>query len=304
MKLFALCVVLIGSPASAALLRSDSCAAEDLKHRVMFQNKLAGDCEEMCKEVGAFPKKCTCPGFVQPDSTPGVMTWEELNTHMDNLVAWGKAQLQGWSSQAASAIQKKMAARVKTVVSSVSVSKACAAQDLKHRAQVQNKLASACEDMCKEIGAYPDCECPDFVQPDSTPGVMTWEELLEHMDNLVAWSVDQIKSWKGRAAEIQLKAQNATKAQNTTKATNATKATKTCSLKNMAGEMDADQNNMVLEEATFTGAGQVAVEAGSCPSAPITTIHTTNGGASDSKVIKCATYPCCMRFCCGQCMQR
>jgi len=60
--------------------------------------------------------------------------------------------------------------------------------------------------MCKEIGAYPDCECPDFVQPDSTPGVVTWEELLEHMDNLVAWSVDLIKSWKGRASQIQVKA--------------------------------------------------------------------------------------------------
>merc|ERR1712203_1166537 len=27
-------------------------------------------------------------------------------------------------------------------------------------------------------------------EPDSTPGVMTWEELLEHMDNLVAWGQD------------------------------------------------------------------------------------------------------------------
>jgi len=50
---------------------------------------------------------------------------------------------------------------------------------------MQNKLASICEDMCKELGAYPMCAgCPNFVAPDSTPGVMTWEELLEHMDNL------------------------------------------------------------------------------------------------------------------------
>ena len=53
-------------------VKSDSCAAEDLKHRAMLQNKLAGDCEEMCKEVGAYPK-CTCPGTAS-DATPGVMT--------------------------------------------------------------------------------------------------------------------------------------------------------------------------------------------------------------------------------------
>jgi hypothetical protein len=300
MKLFVLWVVLLGSPAAAVLLRkSDSCAAEDLKHRAMLQNKLAGDCEEMCKEVGAYPKGCTCPGFVQPDSTPGVMTWEELLTHMDNLVAWGRKQLQGWSSQAASALQKKMKAHAKAVVSSISVSKACLAQDLQHRVQVQNKLASACEDMCKEIGAYPDCECPDFVQPDSTPGVMTWEELLEHCDNLVAWSVDLIKSWKGRAAEIQLKAQNVTK--------NTTSVKKSCSLKNSAGTMAQNQNTMVYEAATFTGAGQVGVKEGSCPSAPVKDLcgECSHGGASDSSTIKCSAYPCCMNYCCGaDCWQR
>merc|ERR1740138_38688 len=63
-------------------------------------------------------------------------------------------------------------------------SKACAADDLKHRTQLQNKLAGVCVDMCKEVGAFPKCTCPDFVAPDSTPGVMTWPELLEHMDNL------------------------------------------------------------------------------------------------------------------------
>ena len=30
---------------------------------------------------------------------------------------------------------------------------ACASEDLKHRAQLQNKLAGLCEDMCKEVGA-------------------------------------------------------------------------------------------------------------------------------------------------------
>ena len=40
---------------------------------------------------------------------------------------------------------------------------------------------------CSEVGAFPKCSCPGFVAPDSTPGVMTWPELLEHMDNLSEW---------------------------------------------------------------------------------------------------------------------
>merc|ERR1719231_2050951 len=79
--------------------------------------------------------------------------------------------------------------------------------DLKHRAQVQNKLSDMCEDMCKEVGAYPNCaQCAGFVPPDSTPGVMTWEELLEHMDNLVDWGHDQLKAWRKQASALQIKA--------------------------------------------------------------------------------------------------
>merc|ERR1719163_31731 len=58
--------------------------------------------------------------------------------------------------------------------------------------------------MCKEVGAYPQCaQCPGFVAPDSTPGVMTWEELLEHMDNLVEWGQEMIKGWKKQASTLQ-----------------------------------------------------------------------------------------------------
>merc|ERR1719217_1507369 len=117
---------------------STACAAEDLKHRAQLQNKLAGVCEDMCKEVGAYPQCSGCPNFVQPDSTPGVMTWEELLEHMDNLAAWGRDTIKAWTKQA-SVLEKT------------------------------------------EVGAYPQCSgCPNFVQPDLTPGVMTWEELLEH----------------------------------------------------------------------------------------------------------------------------
>merc|ERR550537_2041192 len=140
----------------------ESCLKEDLKHRVQFQNKLAGVCVDMCKEIGAFPK-CTCPDFVAPDSNwaTGLRSWPELLEHMDNLSEWGHGELKKWT---------KTAAELQT---SAGKGSSCLAEDMKHRVQVQNKLAGVCVDMCKEVGAYPKCTCPDFVQPDSTPGVMT-----------------------------------------------------------------------------------------------------------------------------------
>merc|ERR1719482_248841 len=182
--------------ASALQTDSNACAAEDLRRRAEFQNKLAGVCEDMCKEVGAYPK-CTCPGFVAPDPTPGVMTWDELLEHMDNLKYWGQDTIKAWDKQA-SALQTD--------------SNACAAEDLQRRAEFQNKLAGVCEDMCKEVGAYPKCTCPGFVAPDPTPGVMTWDELLEHMDNLKYWGQDTIKAWTKQASALQKAAMSHAKA--------------------------------------------------------------------------------------------
>merc|ERR1719171_3503625 len=170
MKGLSLVLALIALPAGAVLhvrtvQDTKACAAEDLKHRAQLQNKLAGVCEDMCKEVGAYPQCSGCPNFVQPDSTPGVMTWEELLEHMDNLAEWGRDTIKGWTKQA-SQLQKAGVVKAKAVV--VQESQACSAEDLKRRAQVQNKLAGVCEDMCKEVGAYPKCSgCPNFVQPDS-----------------------------------------------------------------------------------------------------------------------------------------
>jgi hypothetical protein len=177
---------------TTTVVDEQACAAEDLKRRAEVQNKLASVCEDMCKEVGAYPKCSQCPAFVPPDATPGVMTWEELLTHMDNLSSWGHGELKAWT-KTASQLQTK------------SDESACVAEDLKRRAQVQNKLASVCEDMCKEVGAYPKCsQCPAFVPPDATPGVMTWEELLTHMDNLSSWGHSELKAWTKTASALQL----------------------------------------------------------------------------------------------------
>merc|ERR1719420_496646 len=85
----------------------------------------------------------------------------------------------------ASALQTFKVPKVAVVQAKVAVvqaSEACAAEDLKHRAEVQNKLAGDCEDMCKEVGAYPACSgCPSFVPPDATPGVMTCEDMCKEV---------------------------------------------------------------------------------------------------------------------------
>jgi len=290
--------LLFATPAAAILnlRKTDACAAEDLKRRMQLQNKLAGDCEEMCKEVGAYPKGCTCPDFVQPDSTPGVMTWPELLAHMDNLVEWGgpRGLLKQWQSQASSVLQMGEDAM------------GCAALDLKHRSQVQNKLASACLDMCKEIGAYPKCECPGFAPPDATPGVMTWEELNEHMDNLVAWGMDMLKKAKARAGSF---IQNKTVAdvKNQTIAKNATNAKKSCSLKGTGVTADittagATPTSSAGGTWTFSGSGQVKYTSGTGCKATGgfdgTPKVVSHGGASDSSEISCSA-PCCIGFCCG-----
>merc|ERR1719436_2389457 len=136
------------------------------------------------------------------------MTWEELLEHMDNLVEWGQEMIKGWKKTASALIQAAGGAVVSanTTAGSQLGEAACQAEDLKHRAQVQNRLAGICEDMCKEVGAYPQCaQCPGFVAPDATPGVMTWEELLEHMDNLVEWGQEMIKGWKKTASVLQIR---------------------------------------------------------------------------------------------------
>merc|ERR1719386_414120 len=106
-----------------------SCTDADLKNRMQFQNKLASICEDMCKEVGAYPECSQCPAFVAPDSTPGVMTWPELLEHMDNLSEWGHGELKAWTKQASSLLGVH--------AEGAQSEKACLAEDISHRAHVQ-----------------------------------------------------------------------------------------------------------------------------------------------------------------------
>mmetsp|Transcript_18532 Transcript_18532/g.58077 ORF Transcript_18532/g.58077 Transcript_18532/m.58077 type:complete len:204 (+) Transcript_18532:90-701(+) len=194
---------LLLAPAGALNTQRDAssggaCAAEDLASRAMLHNKLADLCVDMCKEVGAYPEKCTCPNYVDTtDKTPGVMTWDELLQHMGNLKSWGRDQLKTWQKKIMSAFERKQTVRVHAV----HASSACLAEDTKHRAAVQNKLADACITMCKELGEYPEgCTCPNYVDTtDKTPGVLTWDELLAYMEKVRVGGDESLKSWDARS---------------------------------------------------------------------------------------------------------
>jgi len=195
MTSFRLLVAALGFQAVAGFrATSQACVAEDAAARAMMQNKLAGVCETMCKDVGSYPK-CECPGYVDTtDSTPGLLTWDELRTYMSDLVAWGKET--GKSDAKMSVLQHKA-----RVIKAIQASKACMTEDLKERTVVQNKLHDVCVDMCKELGAYPEkCTCPGYTDTtDKTPGVMTWDELLTFMGDVKGYSAESLKSWKAAA---------------------------------------------------------------------------------------------------------
>jgi hypothetical protein len=162
----------------------NACLSEDVQHRMQLQNKLAGFCEDMCKEVGSFPK-CQCPGFVAPDSTPGVMTWPELLEHMDNLGEWGNGQLKERTPRVCEGLRPAAYPPMRLDM--------CFGHAYGHAdqfliyAHVTLSLSvyvSYVSYVSKEVGSFPKCQCPSFAAPDSMPDVLTSSKLLEHMCNL------------------------------------------------------------------------------------------------------------------------
>jgi len=90
------------------------------------------------------------------------------------------------------------------VYRAVQVSEACLAEDAKHRAAVQEKLAGVCVDMCKAVGAYPTkCDCRGYVDnTDKTPNVVTWPELFTYMDAVSTYGEEALERWKARSGRI------------------------------------------------------------------------------------------------------
>jgi len=194
---------------------------------------------------------------------------------------------------------------------------ACASEDLKNRALLQNKLAGICESMCREVQAYPSCTCPNFVEPDSTPGVMTWDELLAYMDQLGDWGRDTIKGWHKQASQLQTGRADGSRngtiiksaaANGTTKSAAASSSVKrNCTLAGEGISADITTSPTSVPAAggnwTFSGAGKVKVAHVGCPISandplPPANETITNGHASDVKDVVC-TGACCISYCCG-----
>jgi len=60
---------------------------------------------------------------------------------------------------------------------------------------LQKDVNEACVEMCKQLGAYPDCNCPSFEPPDATPGVVTWDELYAMFDGLKDSGREMLKKY-------------------------------------------------------------------------------------------------------------
>merc|ERR1719221_2596612 len=117
------CVFAVLSVGAVALQdKSSSCESEDLAVRAQLQNKLADVCVDMCKELGQYPEKCTCPDYTDTtDKTPNRLTWDELYDYMDHLKEWGYEHTKKWEKMSGLIQQRKV----------VTVSQACLSQDLK-----------------------------------------------------------------------------------------------------------------------------------------------------------------------------
>mmetsp|Transcript_9255 Transcript_9255/g.20065 ORF Transcript_9255/g.20065 Transcript_9255/m.20065 type:complete len:320 (-) Transcript_9255:94-1053(-) len=85
-------------------VESNSCEAQDAQRRAEVAAKtsalLKGYCEDMCKVVLKHPDCNVCDGFVAPDATPGVNTWDELYTQFDKLKLVGRDMIKEWTGDA------------------------------------------------------------------------------------------------------------------------------------------------------------------------------------------------------------
>merc|ERR1719460_2582739 len=166
---------------------SASCENRDRALRVLLQNKLGNmgiPCENMCKEMGAYPK-CQCPGFAgmpasaddnracivkycqdptSPCPNDAFVTCVKENTQVSALLQWDSimANLQNGTQSYMQMLSKFRAQNAQNNQKKCSRVKD---RDLGVRVLLQEKIAALgipCENMCKEMGAYPKCQCPGF----------------------------------------------------------------------------------------------------------------------------------------------
>lgn len=161
---------------------TQSCQKRDMAIRVLMQLKLEAlgvPCENMCKQMGAYPN-CQCPGFAgQPASADDNRACyakycqdptapcpnDAFVTCVSEVTQISALQ---WDSVLSNLDQVRFK---KPSTSLVAMQSRCQKKDLAIRVLLQDKVQSfgiPCENMCKEMGAYPDCQCPGFAgQPSS-----------------------------------------------------------------------------------------------------------------------------------------
>jgi len=142
----------------------------------------------MCRKLGAYPD-CQCPGFGGNPASAGdtrkcyEQSCQDPNTPCPNdpfvtcvkestkisALQWS-ALMQGIDSRLGSFVQQLKVAKAKKVATSA---ESCQAKEKGKMALVQAKLAmfdAKCEDMCRKLGAYPDCQCPGFAGEPASAG--------------------------------------------------------------------------------------------------------------------------------------
>jgi len=168
-----------------------SCTNEDFGMRALLQSKVGNeDCEKMCKRIGAYPN-CQCPGFngqaASSDDTRACYTQYcqdpkapcpndafvncvSANSKVSALLQWDSvfANVDSRLNMIQQAMRKNKE------------SMSCAKNDHGALALLEMKAANMgieCEEMCKRIGAYPNCACPGFngqaASSDDTRGCYT-----------------------------------------------------------------------------------------------------------------------------------
>jgi hypothetical protein len=150
-----------------------SCVNQDLSMRALLQAKVTGpECEDMCKKIGAYPD-CDCPGFNGQPASAGDSRSCYDNYCQDpdhpcptenfrSCVAetTRTAALLQWDT-----VFKQVDQKFNMVMKLAQAQKACNSKEFGMLALLQAKAVSRgpdCEKMCRDVGAYPNCQCPGF----------------------------------------------------------------------------------------------------------------------------------------------
>lgn len=160
---------------------AESCSARDVTYRALVQSQLstlAPTCETMCKRIGAYPN-CDCPGFNgNPASSEDTRdcAGQYCKSGVDNCPTDAFTRCVKEKTKVAGLLQwqdllsrlaKNTHSLAEIAAHSEKLSDAALAdaRDVTRRVFFQaklNALSPVCENMCKKMNIYPNCQCPGF----------------------------------------------------------------------------------------------------------------------------------------------